>query len=113
MLKEMEGWDNYFVIPKNSEKVTAITLSKQVKFPPTAADLYNRKGQFFRVRRPPTFEPLSDARTTGAKIQSWQSEILCNGYDQCLYPLGRHQPSLHCLGRPSCDSIPSPVATAH
>jgi len=43
VLKEMEGWDNYFVIPKNSEKVTGITLTKQVNFPPTAEELYNSK----------------------------------------------------------------------
>ena len=51
MLKEMEGWDNYFVIPKNSEKVTAITLSKQVKFPPTAADLYNGKDELTKDKK--------------------------------------------------------------
>ena len=33
------GWDNYKVIPRNSEKVTGITMSKKLKPLPTAIDL--------------------------------------------------------------------------
>ena len=65
--------------------------------------------QFFRT---PTFKPLLNGHTTGAKIQPRQSDILCNAkISVCTHWVDTNHP--HCLGKLSCDSIPSPVAMAH
>lgn len=45
VMNEMEGWDDYHIIPKNSEKVTGITLTKHIQAPPSAIDLYDRKDE--------------------------------------------------------------------
>lgn len=41
----MQDWDKYHIIPKNSEKVSGISLTKKVMFPPSAIDIYNTKAE--------------------------------------------------------------------
>lgn len=44
-MREMSDWDNYHIVPKNSEKVTGISLTKKVMMPPSAMDIYNGKSE--------------------------------------------------------------------
>lgn len=45
ILKQIDEWDKYHIVPKNSEKVSGISISKFVKMPPTAMDIYSGKDE--------------------------------------------------------------------
>lgn len=43
-MKELQGWDAYHLVPKNSERITAISMTKLVSSP-TAMTLYNQRDE--------------------------------------------------------------------